>query len=119
MPCTTLVVFIQDVLAFLRCAVPHCSSLVCPGFHFVERNTKGLLVALLPLILAASTDWCQFSGALLFLLYTAIASGFWFMFGVCYWTGLLILRPQGNIYKQVHNSLFLLTFFFPYLWFVG
>ena len=94
----------------------YCSLLVSAGLNFVERNApKNFSWYLFWLILDPSDD----SPCL------AVSAGsschYWFMFGFCYWTGLLVSRqqnvelPQGTTSKQVHNTPFTLASFFPYL----
>lgn len=94
------------------------SSLVFIALYFVERNMPKnfLWVLAVPLTLVDLVEsYCSCWSCI----------HYWFMFVVCYWTALLLSwhwrveLPQGTISKQINNTLFLLTFFFPYLWSVG
>lgn len=83
------------------------------SFHR-EKLSKELQVGF-QLTLATSADSCQFGEALLVLLDHATATGSCLVFGI----GILPTKseksPQGATSKYFHNTLFLLTFFSPYL----
>jgi hypothetical protein len=116
----------QTVRGYSCVAMPCNAFLVLTGLRCSSLHRKNCAKEHLKvfwLILAISADSCWFRGALLFLLDCATTC--WFMFGVCYWTGLLLSwqqrveSPHGITYKHLHNLLFLLTFFLPYSWLVG
>ena len=98
-------------LVFTSCATRCLFSLVFAGLQFLERNTPKnflrysscfLLLLLTYANLVASCSFC------------CIGPLYWSMFGVCYWTRLLIswqwrLLPPKTSPKQVHSPL--LSFF--------
>ena len=72
------------------------------------------------LILATSVNSCKSNGALQFLLDCAMATDSCLVFAIgldcCYLDNEELNHPQRTTSNQVHKTLFLLTFFLPYLW---
>lgn len=107
--------------ALLCRATLHWSLLVFTGLHclhFIERNTQGAKKTS-PGILADSGHFC---GLVAMFQSLAVSAGscccYRFVFSVCYWIGLPVSwqgrveSSQETTFKQVHNPIFLFTFFF-------
>lgn len=116
----------KDALALQLRAELHFSAgacwylLVAAGPDFIERKTpktflwySGWFWPLLWLLLI----WWSLAVSIV------LSCHSWFMFGVCYWSGLLVswqwrVESPKKLILVGQNTLSLLTFFSPYLWLV-